>query len=278
MAWLEAHQELRDHPKTKRAARTLGIARPQMIGHMLCLWWWCLDYAQDGDLSDFDNADIADAAEWEGDPEVFVSALLNCGPSNRPGFLIASDDGLTINDWQEYGGKFIAKRGGNKERQARHRERNATGNTGETQRNALVTRDKGVSNAPTVQYSTEDKITEQERTEDKITQQDITEQAPTQSAAGDKPATNGKSARFVDPAVFLSQIGFKNPDSLISQADETLLAKWAFYYQCLTPAQRKAVNSWPALINDRVRGNTPPRLNGEQSARFYQEWAAAHDD
>ena len=34
----------------------------------------------------------------------------------------------------------------------------------------------------------------------------------------------------------------------------------------------------PALINDRVSNNKPPRLTGDQSARFYQEWGAAHDD
>ena len=276
MAWLEAHQELRDHPKTKRAARALGIARPQMIGHMLCLWWWCLDYAQDGDLSDFDNADIADAAEWEGDPETFVSALLNCGPSDRPGFLIASDDGLTVNDWQEYGGKFIAKRGGNKERQARHRERNATGNTDETSRNALVTRDKGVSNAPTVQYSTEDKITEQERTEQErtteITTTSLSEEAPTNGVAS---SAVGLSSVAVLGLSFLKRIGFSNPDRFIDQVDHTLLAQWGFYYSCLTEAEKRAVHNWPALVNDRVRNNKPPRWkNDAQKTRFYQEIGA----
>ena len=106
---------------------------------------------------------------------------------------------------------------------------------------------------------------------------DPTEASPTPLAAGDKPATNGKSARFVDPSVFLSQIGYKNPESLLREADETLLAKWIFYYQCLTPDQRRAIQSWPALINDRIHSNTPPRLTGDQSARFYQEWGN-HDD
>jgi hypothetical protein len=276
MAWLEAHQELRDHPKTKRAARALGIARPQMIGHLLCLWWWCLDYAQDGDLSDFDNADIADAAEWEGDPETFVSALLNCGPSDRPGFLIASDDGLTVNDWQEYGGKFIAKRGGNKERQARHRERNAPGNTEDTSRNALVTRDNSVSNAPTVQYSTVQKITEQDRTEDKpteITTMSLNGEAPTNWVAS---STVGPSSVTVLGRSFLKRIGFLNPDSFLSQVDHTLLAQWGFFYSCCTEAEKRAVHNWPALVNDRVRNNKPPRWkNDAQKTRFYQELASA---
>ena len=96
--------------------------------------------------------------------------------------------------------------------------------------------------------------------------------SPTPLAAGDEAPTNGKSARFVDPSVFLSQIGFKNPDSLLRQETETLVAKWAFYYSCLNDTQRKAVQSWPPLVNDRVRNNKAPRLTDEQSTRFYRDW------
>jgi len=154
MAWLEAHQDLRDHPKTKRAARTLGISRPQMIGHLLCLWWWCLDYAQDGNLTDFDNADIADAAEWDGEPDDFVNALLTCGPADRSGFL-TNDDGLRVNDWSQYGGKYITKRNQGRDRQRTYRERNAD-----------VTRYAGVSNTPREEKRREEDITGQERKEE----------------------------------------------------------------------------------------------------------------
>lgn len=147
MAWLEAHQDLRDHPKTKRAARALGISRPQMIGHLLCLWWWCLDYAEDGILTDFDNADIADAAEWEGEPDDFIHALLHCGPADRAGFL-TNGDGLRINDWSQYGGKYITKRNQGRDRQRTHRERNAE-----------VTRYNSVSNTPREDKIREDKST-----------------------------------------------------------------------------------------------------------------------
>ena len=151
MAWLEAHQDLRDHPKTKRAARALGISRPQMIGHLLCLWWWCLDYAEDGNLTDFDNADIADAAEWEGEPDDFVDALLHCGPADRAGFL-TNGDGLRVNDWSQYGGKYITKRNQGRDRQRTYRERNAE-----------VTRYTGVSNTPREEERREEDITGQER-------------------------------------------------------------------------------------------------------------------
>jgi hypothetical protein len=265
MAWLEAHQELRDHPKIKRAARLLGINRPQMIGHMLCLWWWCLDYAQDGDLTDFDRADIADAADWQGDPDTFVDALLNCGPADRPGFL-TNGNGLKVNDWEEYGGRYIGKRNQSRDRQRTYRERNA-----------LVTRDNSVSNGATVQYSTVQKTTEQDRTEEEITTEittmSLSEEAPINGAAS---SAVGPSSVTVAGLSFLRQIGFQNPDSFLNQVDHTLLAEWSFFYSTLTEAEKRAVNSWPALINDRVHNNKTPRWKSDaHRQRFFQEIASA---
>ena len=103
MAWLPSHQELRDHPKLRKAARRADVPIPAMIGHLHLLWWWALDHAPDGDLSRFDAEDIADAAMWEGDPDAFVDALRSCGPGGTTGFIDA--DGA-LHDWQEYGGKY----------------------------------------------------------------------------------------------------------------------------------------------------------------------------
>jgi hypothetical protein len=61
MAWLESHQDLRDHPKTARLRRRLGVSLPAAIGHLHLLWWWALTYADDGDLSGYDPDVIADA-------------------------------------------------------------------------------------------------------------------------------------------------------------------------------------------------------------------------
>lgn len=119
MAYVEAHASLREHPKTKKLARLLNISRAQAIGHMLCLWWWCQEYADDGNLSAYELEDIAEAADWDGDAAGFVDALLTCGTKDRAGFLAKHDDGtLVINDWMEYGGKLSARR-----QQARERMR-----------------------------------------------------------------------------------------------------------------------------------------------------------
>ena len=167
MAWIEAHQELRNHPKTKKAARLLGVSRPQLIGHLFCLWWWCLDYSANGNLSAFDNADIADGAEWDGDPDRFVQSLIECGPSDRPGFLFDNGNGLEVKDWCDYGGKYITKRDQGRERQrtfrTKKRQSNADvtdGNVSVTDSNALLTRHTSVSNAPIGEESIVKKRTE----------------------------------------------------------------------------------------------------------------------
>lgn len=103
MAWIPSHQELRDHPKTRRAARLAGVPVPAIIGHLHLLWHWTLDHAPDGDLSRFDPEDLADAAMWEGDPAALVDALTECGPGDSAGFLNAD---LTLHDWDEFGGKY----------------------------------------------------------------------------------------------------------------------------------------------------------------------------
>jgi hypothetical protein len=65
------------------------------------LWWWALDYAQDGDLSKFQSDEIEIGAEWDGETGKFVEAL------SVAGYL---DDDAQLHDWIDYAGKFIEQR------------------------------------------------------------------------------------------------------------------------------------------------------------------------
>lgn len=135
MAWIESHQTLGQHPKTRRLARYLGISLPTAVGHLHYFWWWALDYAQDGNLSKFEPEDIAEAALWEGDAATFLEALIKAGFVDRKG------QELVIHDWDDYAGRLIDKRKANRERQRKWRERVT---------NALVTPNESISNGATI--------------------------------------------------------------------------------------------------------------------------------
>ena len=123
MAWIKSQQALRDHPKLKKLARGLEISIPTALGHLHMLWWWAMDYAQDGNLTPFDALDIADAAGWEGDPNRFVDAMVNCG-FRGAGFLECTENGeLLIHDWDEHCGDEFERRAKEAERLRAYRKK-----------------------------------------------------------------------------------------------------------------------------------------------------------
>lgn len=102
MAWIESNQTLLHHPKTSRMARLLGIQRVHAVGHLHALWYFGLDHAQEGDLSRYDAFDLAIAAEWDGDPQLFTDSIVSAG------FIDRSEDGsLCLHDWGGTCGKFF---------------------------------------------------------------------------------------------------------------------------------------------------------------------------
>jgi len=116
MAWIESHQDLAQHPKTKRFARSADISIPTAIGHLHLLWWWCMTYADDGCLSKWEASDIADAVHWNDDPEKLLETLV----ASR--FLDNVDGLLSIHDWDDYTGRLMDVRRKDKERKRKSRE------------------------------------------------------------------------------------------------------------------------------------------------------------
>jgi hypothetical protein len=74
-----------------------------------------MDFAQDGDLTNYTSDDIADAAEWSDNSVDFASALVTVG------FIDEVDGTRHIHDWWEYAGRLIEKRVQNRERMKRTR-------------------------------------------------------------------------------------------------------------------------------------------------------------
>jgi len=112
-AWIKSYQALRQHPKTRKLARRVGGV-PAAIGYLHCLWWWCIDYAPDGDLTNHDAEDIAIACEWDGKPADLIKHLSECG-------FLDNGDGLRVHDWDEYGGALVDGRERNAQRMKRAR-------------------------------------------------------------------------------------------------------------------------------------------------------------
>jgi hypothetical protein len=152
MAWIESHQSLRDHRKTKEFKRLLSIKTPQAIGHLHLLWWWALDNAPDGNLNGINPADLSEVAEWSGKPERFIEALKTAG------FV---DEDLHLHDWDDYAGKLITRRKANTERVREHR--NALRNTNVTVTSPL--RNGATVPNSTVPYSTQPNSTKEESKE-----------------------------------------------------------------------------------------------------------------
>lgn len=117
MAWIESHQEIREHPKTRRLARRLGITVPAAIGHLHLLWWWSVDYAEDGNLAKYMPEDIADAVMWDGDPQALWDALVELH------WIDVKEDGPEVHDWDTYIGRLLEKRRKDAERKRDSRDK-----------------------------------------------------------------------------------------------------------------------------------------------------------
>ena len=107
MAWIESHQSLARHRKTLRAAALLGISRPTLVGHLHFLWWWALDnLKEDGLLGNLSSGELAAAAEWDGDADAFMDALVQA--------VFIDRKPRALHDWPEYAGKLMERREANR--------------------------------------------------------------------------------------------------------------------------------------------------------------------
>jgi len=82
-----------NHIKTKKLIKKLGY---EGFYSLISLWCYAAQNKPKGVL-DIPVEDIAIASNWSGDPEMFISALLQCG------FLEKSNGGaLVLHDWEEH--------------------------------------------------------------------------------------------------------------------------------------------------------------------------------
>lgn len=97
MAWLRSEQSLLHHPKTVHLKVLLKTDTATVIGKLHMLWWWCLDYAIDGDLSKKEAKVIEDACE------VPLKLLIRAG-------FVDSRPYRRIHSWWEIQGNYLRNR------------------------------------------------------------------------------------------------------------------------------------------------------------------------
>jgi hypothetical protein len=154
VAWLEVHQTIKDHRKTLAAADELEVEPAHMMGMLISFWLWALDNAPDGTLAGITPKTIARAAQWNGDPDIFMEAL------TAAGWLDETENELEIHDWYEYAGKLIDRRKADAERARRKRAAASSPPPDDGRSSCGRPHDVRTTSADTVQYSTVPNTTE----------------------------------------------------------------------------------------------------------------------
>lgn len=103
MAWIESHQELERHPKTLKLKNLMEWDIDQTIGRLHRFWWWCVDYARDGQLDKFNNEQLASAIGLNPeDGNKFINSMIESG-------FIDKEPRFQIHEWNKYFGMFLRR-------------------------------------------------------------------------------------------------------------------------------------------------------------------------
>ncbi|MHC4176026.1 MAG: hypothetical protein ACYSWU_00880 [Planctomycetota bacterium] len=103
MAWIEVHDTLPDHWKADELADDLSISLPLTIGHLVCLWLKAIRFKPGGKLVGVSKVTIAKWAQWGGNADEFVDALVRHGWVDNLG---GRGKTLGIHDWTVYTRSF----------------------------------------------------------------------------------------------------------------------------------------------------------------------------
>lgn len=159
MEWIKLDINLKHHPKPRKLARRLGASAPETTGHLVWLWSWAWTFASDGNLTNYDSEDIAEAAGYDGDANKFVKALIEVG------FVDDCDGELTIHKWDEHCGSMHKER----ERRATHMRQARAKKKQSRDGNVTVTQRSHDSNVTvTLQARDGNVTTEQEQEQENI--------------------------------------------------------------------------------------------------------------
>jgi hypothetical protein len=105
MAWIVSHQQLALHPKVLRLSILMGWTLDETLGKLHRFWWWCLDYAPTGLMTNIDSASLGIGLHLSADEgERFIPALVEvhfvCP-------LASTLEPWRVHDWNHYAGRYL---------------------------------------------------------------------------------------------------------------------------------------------------------------------------
>lgn len=101
MPWIESHQSLKDHPKLIALCEQMEWDIDTATGKLHRFWWWCLDYAIDGDLRKFNDAQLAHGMGVSiPHAKKLTAAMVESRWIDRTPYF-------RVHDWWDYVGKFL---------------------------------------------------------------------------------------------------------------------------------------------------------------------------
>lgn len=136
MSWIPSNSDLGTHPKTRKAARRLEVSVPTLMGHLHLLWHWCIKHAVNGNITQVDQEDLADAMMWPGEPQKLIGVLCEVGFIDKTTQRDGNVESMLIHDWHEYAGKYDHRRKKNAEYKGAQRQREAQAQSTATQKAA----------------------------------------------------------------------------------------------------------------------------------------------
>jgi len=120
---MELHQEFYNHPKVKRLATALKERVPTVKGYVVNLWLYCVQFAQDGDLTEH-IAELPGYLEVPTKPGYnIVRALVTVG------FLDEKDGRTIVHGWADMGLRLLKN---SRSRLDKHRKNKELGTKSET--------------------------------------------------------------------------------------------------------------------------------------------------
>jgi hypothetical protein len=104
MAWIESHEELLIHPKTLDLMNRMKWDTNFTLGTLHRFWWWCMRFAQDGDLRRHNASRLAAAVGLpDTQAEKFVEAMVQAGWLDTTPYF-------RVHDWWQYTGLFLQRK------------------------------------------------------------------------------------------------------------------------------------------------------------------------